>query len=290
MGQHGPARARRPAILLGLLLASGLFAVSPSRWAHSERALPDTTDISPGFRHGVTRAIKADIGDLSTLQVFDRRWSEGRELVAHHESEPENVPATVRERLAFATTDEVPVVNFAAADPVDARMAPFEAVMSDPEETLPILERGLSVGPLELAAISFREQKCLADAVYFEARGESREGQIAVAQVVLNRVESTYYPNTICGVVYQNQDKHNRCQFSFACDGKSERVADRSAWRRAVDVARSVLLSGGKVRIAAVGDATHYHATSVRPVWAGEMRRVDVIGSHIFYERRSSRG
>ena len=107
---------------------------------------------------------------------------------------------------------------------------------------------------------------------------------------MLNRVESTYYPNTICGVVYQNQDKHNRCQFSFACDGKSERVADRSAWRRAVDVARSVLLSGGKVRIAAVGDATHYHATSVRPVWAGEMRRVDVIGSHIFYERRSSRG
>ena len=180
--------------------------------------------------------------------------------------------------------------DFAAADPIDAKMAPFRAVMSDPEEALPILERGLSVGPLELAAISFREQKCLADAVYFEARGESREGQIAVAQVILNRVESTYYPNTICGVVYQNQDKLNRCQFSFACDGKAERVADRAAWRRAVDVARSVLLSGGKVRIAAVGGATHYHATSVHPVWAGEMRRVDVIGSHVFYERRSSRG
>ncbi len=289
MGQRRPARAQRPTILLVLILASGLVALSPSRWAHSERALPDSSPATPGFRHGVTRAIKADVGSLSTLQIFDDHWSSGESL-AVRESSPETLPELSLDFLPGMAPESSPIINFAAADPADAAMAPFEAVMTDPEEVVPILRRGLSIDPLELAAISSREQKCLADAVYFEARGESREGQIAVAQVVLNRVESGYYPNTICGVVYQNQDKLNRCQFSFACDGAAESIADHSAWRRAVDVARSVLLSGGKTRIAAVGNATHYHATSVSPVWARSMKKVDVIGSHVFYQRVAASG
>ncbi|SDB50533.1 cell wall hydrolase [Bauldia litoralis] len=286
MGLRRPARAQRPTILLVLILASGLFALSPSRWAHSERAQPEIGSSSAGLRHGVTRAIKADIGALSTLQTFDSHWSMG-EFVLRRETSPESLPEMMTGSLP--APESLPIINFAAADPVDAAMAPFEAVMSAPQEALPVLQRGLLLDPLEFAAISSSEQKCLADAVYFEARGESLEGQIAVAQVVLNRVDSRYYPNTICGVVYQNQDKLNRCQFSFACDGRAETIADKGSWRRAVDVARKVLLGGGATRIAAVGSATHYHATSVSPVWAGEMNKVDVIGSHIFYQRRSSR-
>ncbi len=79
------------------------------------------------------------------------------------------------------------------------------------------------------ASDSASELKCLATAIYFEARGEPEEGQLAVAQVVLNRVKNPAYPNTICGVVYQNKTKRNRCQFSFACDGRSDRITDMTA-------------------------------------------------------------
>ena len=102
--------------------------------------------------------------------------------------------------------------------------------------------------------------------------------------MVVNRVREQSLSEQICGVVYQNEDKLHRCQFSFACDGVSDRVADRTAWRRAVEVARQVLLGGSSARLAEVGNATHYHATSVLPLWASDMRRVDIIGHHVFYE------
>jgi spore germination cell wall hydrolase CwlJ-like protein len=167
-------------------------------------------------------------------------------------------------------------------DLIDPSAVKFRASLV-PGFVAPVREHGAKAGA------QGRSRACLATAVYFEARSESEEGQRAVAAVILNRVKAANYPSTVCGVVYQGAKRRNRCQFSFACDGKAENVADRSAWRRAVDVARSVLLSGGKVRIAAVGNATHYHATSVHPVWAGQMRRVDIIGSHVFYVGRSAR-
>jgi spore germination cell wall hydrolase CwlJ-like protein len=125
------------------------------------------------------------------------------------------------------------------------------------------------------------QQLCLARAIYFEARGESPVGQAAVAQVVLNRVKNPAYPKTICGVVYQNRNWRNRCQFSFACDGKPERIRAQTAWSRAKDLARDV--TNGKVWLRAVGDSTHYHATYVSPRWARFMKRTDRIGRHIFY-------
>lgn len=129
-----------------------------------------------------------------------------------------------------------------------------------------------------------KEQRCLAEAVYFEARSESEEGQAAVAQVVLNRVKSGLYPSSICGVVYQNRHRHLACQFTFACEGKALRVTEPEPWDRAKRIASAVL--EGKTYLADVGGATHYHASYVRPYWAKRLKKMDVIGRHVFYKLR----
>jgi spore germination cell wall hydrolase CwlJ-like protein len=126
----------------------------------------------------------------------------------------------------------------------------------------------------------------LADAIYFEARGESLRGQMAVAQVVINRVFSGYYPNNVCGVVYQNTHRHRRlrCQFSFTCDGIPDRINEPDAWERAKRIAHDAL--DGNFWLNDVGKATHYHARWVHPWWVREMRRLDRIGVHTFYRPR----
>jgi hypothetical protein len=130
--------------------------------------------------------------------------------------------------------------------------------------------------------VSDKELWCLATAIYFEARGESYRGQVAVAQVVLNRTKDHRYPNTICGVVYQNQTQRNACQFSFACDGIPETINDRTSWAQAEDIAKR--FTAGQLYLTEVGDATHYHATYVRPAWAPRMNKVTQIGLHVFYK------
>ncbi|HEY4775118.1 MAG TPA: cell wall hydrolase [Xanthobacteraceae bacterium] len=129
-----------------------------------------------------------------------------------------------------------------------------------------------------------KAEKCLAEAVYFEARGEPLRGQIAVAQVVMNRVFSGFYPNEVCGVVYQNAHRRLACQFTFACDGIPDRVREAAAWQRAKEIAREML--DGKLWLSDVGKATHYHANYVQPWWARTMRRMDRIGVHLFYRPR----
>ncbi|MEI9916791.1 MAG: cell wall hydrolase [Methylovirgula sp.] len=131
---------------------------------------------------------------------------------------------------------------------------------------------------------SQREEHCLAQAIYFEARSESEKGQAAVAQVVLNRVSSGLYPPTICGVVFQNRQYYHACQFSFACEGRSLRVTEPEAWRRAEHIAAAV--TSGQTYVADVGDATHYHALYVHPYWARRLQRTDRIGQHVFYKLR----
>ena len=138
--------------------------------------------------------------------------------------------------------------------------------------------------PLPAEVFSAKEQKCLAEAVYFEARGEAIKGQAAVAQVVLNRVRNPAYPKTICGVVYQNTNWLNHCQFSFACDGRKHRITEMAHWTVAQQVARAV--TAGQIWFPEVGSATHYHAVYVRPRWARTMIKVDKIGLHIFYRTR----
>ncbi len=129
-----------------------------------------------------------------------------------------------------------------------------------------------------------KEQRCLAEAVYFEARSEGEQGRAAVAQVVLNRVKSGLYPNTVCGAVYQNASRHLACQFTFACEGKSLRITEPGPWRDAVRIAREVY--DGTTYLADVGASTHYHADYVRPYWARKLKKMDTIGRHVFYKLR----
>jgi spore germination cell wall hydrolase CwlJ-like protein len=130
-----------------------------------------------------------------------------------------------------------------------------------------------------------KAEKCLADAVYFEARGEETRGQIGVAQVILNRAFSGHYPTSVCGVVYQNAYRYMACQFSFACDGVRNQVREPGRWELATKIARDML--DGKLWLPEVGKATHYHATYVRPGWARQMRKMHKLGLHIFYRPRA---
>ena len=129
-----------------------------------------------------------------------------------------------------------------------------------------------------------KAEKCLADAIYFESRGEAERGQVAVAQVVINRVFSGYYPEDVCGTVYQNAHRHLACQFTFACEGKKLIVNDQGSWVRATRIARDML--DGELWLNDVGKATHYHAYWVKPDWIREMRKIQRIGVHTFYRPR----
>jgi len=130
-----------------------------------------------------------------------------------------------------------------------------------------------------------KSEKCLAEAVYFEARGEAVRGQIAVAQVVLNRAFSGFYPTTVCGVVYQNKHRHLACQFTFACDNVADIVREPDMWDRARKIAKAML--DGQLWLPEVGKSTHYHAYWVHPSWVSEMKKMYKFGVHTFYRPRA---
>ena len=138
--------------------------------------------------------------------------------------------------------------------------------------------------PLPKSQFSARARKCLAEGIYFEARGESKKGQAAVAQVIVNRVKNPVFPNTICGVVYHNKHRRNACQFSFACDGIRDRIRSRKSWRVAKSIANDII--EGREWLPEIGSSSHYHATYVRPRWARKMKRMTRIGKHIFFRTR----
>jgi spore germination cell wall hydrolase CwlJ-like protein len=131
------------------------------------------------------------------------------------------------------------------------------------------------------------EMWCLAQNIYYEARGSNRADRVAVADVVLNRVKHTYYPDTICGVVQQGLKyadgsmRRNKCQFSWYCDGKSDWPADTDSWVDAQMIAYNMLVFGDSRGL--TEGATHYHADYVNPRWARDLQLVGRIGVHIFY-------
>ncbi|MBD8065451.1 cell wall hydrolase [Devosia sp. PTR5] len=188
-------------------------------------------------------------------------------------------------RISVASID--PSIGTGALEAIDG-IAPSSSVptpampseqLAYARETAPVtgsFSRGKTM------QVSDKERWCLATAIYFEARGENYRGQVGVAQVVLNRVKDHRYPSTICGVVFQNQSKRNACQFSFACDGIPEVVTEKEPWAQAEEIAARAL--DGELYLTEVGDATHYHATYVRPAWAPRMQKVTQIGMHVFYK------
>lgn len=122
--------------------------------------------------------------------------------------------------------------------------------------------------------------ECLTQAIYYEARNESEEGQAAVAEVVLNRARSGRYPREVCAVVYQRNSR--TCQFTFTCDGSiGARPVNSAAWARAERIAREAL--GGRKAAGLPDHALNYHANYVRPSWGKRLQRVRQIGAHIFY-------
>ena len=137
-----------------------------------------------------------------------------------------------------------------------------------------------------------REHACLALAIYHEARGEPLEGQIAVAMTVLNRVASRAYPDTVCGVVFQNMRRRNACQFTFACNGRALAPADGRAFARSAALARIVLKRAAAPAAYAndyflntmrkYAHVTHYHRVDVNPAWSARLVAVRRVGDHLF--------
>ncbi|WP_338721873.1 cell wall hydrolase [Devosia sp. XK-2] len=130
------------------------------------------------------------------------------------------------------------------------------------------------------------ERECLAQAIYHEARGETATGQLAVANIIVNRARSAKFPGSLCGVIYQNAEKGRyRCQFTFACDGRDDTPGERRAWARSQDLAKKVYAEyalGDEIGILP-DSALYYHTTAVHPSWANTFSRVAAVDSHIFY-------
>ncbi len=160
--------------------------------------------------------------------------------------------------------------------------------------TLPsISDRGITASPTSItydnaflssmsAPSGGAEWRCLSEALYHEARGENTKGLFAVGEVILNRVDSAAYPNSVCAVVHQGTGRKYACQFTWTCDGRSDAINNRSAFNRVGKVAK-LLLDGAPRELTA--GATHYHTTAVSPSWARRFPQTAKYGVHIFYRQ-----
>lgn len=124
------------------------------------------------------------------------------------------------------------------------------------------------------------QHNCLATAIYYEARSESLSGQLAVAEVIMNRVADARFPGSVCDVVFQGSYRNTGCQFTFTCDGALARKPRGIRWERAQSVAAHVVLGLNEPR---TGGATHYHADYVDPIWNAGLVKTETIDTHIFY-------
>ena len=129
---------------------------------------------------------------------------------------------------------------------------------------------------------SNKQMSCLAEALYFEARGEPIKGQLAVGEVILNRVEDTRYPSSICKVINQGTGRRFACQFTYTCDGKLETVHERKPYEMALKIAK-ILMTTHDRRL--TRGSTHYHSNYVNPKWSKKFERVAKFGRHIFYRQ-----
>lgn len=180
------------------------------------------------------------------------------------------------------------LVNYLAAETANARNALDSPRLKPAKATTAMLTSDDALAnfidfdftTLTVAKLDAEERICLAQAIYYEARSEPRVGQLAVADVVLNRVASPLYPNSICEVVYQGSERLTGCQFSFTCDGSMGARLNKRKWNAAEDMAGAILAG---VRVPVSRSATHYHANYVSPPWAARLTPTATIGTHKFY-------
>jgi spore germination cell wall hydrolase CwlJ-like protein len=309
-----------PPASAGPAAPTAVAAVAPKPETKSPAKAPATAPVTSGPM--VNRAAKADrlVPAVAIMEngASGSLYADGGPLVfgttANIEMPAEVTVAAARPVFVASVTPPVPKpaerkaeaakaapVVTAYADPESKKdvTAPFRAVMADIKDKNGSVSKPAEIystkepvkedvahawvnNPIPASARSPAEIKCLADAIYFEARGEPIRGQLAVAQVVINRLKNPAYPKTVCGVVYQNEGMRNKCQFSFACDGIPEVVEEKDAWATAMMLARKSLYGEAEF-LSDVGSATHYHATYVRPDWAPTMKKMQKIGVHIFY-------
>ncbi len=178
-----------------------------------------------------------------------------------------------QERAAIQQVPDVRLAALTAVPPASARNIPTAPDLITYDTTFLASQPSASGG---------EQWRCLAEALYFEARGESVVGMFAVGEVIMNRVDSARYPSTLCGVINQGTGRKFACQFTYTCDGNAEQIHEQAAWDRVGKVAR--LLMDGAPRQLTAG-ATHYHTRAVNPRWARVFPRTASIGSHYFYRQ-----
>lgn len=291
--QFGDIERRRPSDAVVVAVATPLHDQGVAE-GKAPDPVPAASTISDGAAYA--GAAPENLAAVTSIPMLPR------ESGANHDGTTPSVAAMNGGRMPATTTPAVEAPVAVAALPVATSSGEGASVGSAvasttgraPAVDAAVLRAGLEADGRLVTRLSrrlfipeaqvARAEQCLAEAIYFEARGEPLEGQYAVAQVVINRVRSGYYPDTICGVVYQNKQRRNACQFSFACDRIADRVNNRYAWSIATRIARDV--TEGGAWLTEVGDSTHYHATYVRPRWIRDMVKLDTIGRHIFYRVR----
>jgi len=269
VGSHYMSKATASNSLVEINSRYGVSSGSSSAAAHWRDVVSPATTI----------ASKGSLIDESVGEDFRVVPTDNRIIVASYGKSD-----FVSEEIEFSTT------------PGEARLpspgsllpgARVKLVSIPPSPSISQLESGFRLGRGEKRKVLKKrqarldEKNCLARAIYFEARSEPEAGQIAVANVILNRVKSKRYPNTICGVVYEGAHRLNSCQFSFACDGKQDSPRGPKEWAKAKKLASRALAGEAYVRV--LSTATNYHADYVNPRWSGTMKRLIKIGRHIFY-------
>jgi spore germination cell wall hydrolase CwlJ-like protein len=187
---------------------------------------------------------------------------------------PRNDAMARSDRVLFAA---LAIVLVTASTALGAAMTYRPSLPSGAANSAPAPQGAQDMVLAQLVA----EHRCLSEALYYEARGEGRIGEQAVAEVVFHRMNAGNYGHSICAVVYEGSS-HRGCQFSFTCDGARHRPLEAAAWTQSEQLAAQILT--GEVRLRnATGGATNYHAVSVSPYWAPALTRTAHIGNHIFY-------
>jgi len=243
---------------------------------------PLTADVKSDAKANVKAEVKVEAKAETKADVKPESLTALAQAPAHDAAAEAAVTEPVR--VASAEPGIIPPALTLAPTPVSL---PLQDVVPIPIGKVPLPREAPGLPPPSPAELLKLDEKdyakaehCLARAIYFESRSEPVRGQEAVAQVVMNRVFSGFYPKDVCGVIYQNANRRLACQFTFACDGKRKVINERGAWARANRIAKQTL--DGKLYVASVAKSTHYHAAYVHPYWTREMHKLARYGIHTF--------
>ena len=261
MPRHRPGP--RCAGLRALLLCAAMLLPAAN-------AAADTFDTASPYRGALTDALSGELAALSAIAARDGLDGLGR-------IDPDQDAAARGEGPSLAAIQALHGQDIE----VSRRIGGMQDQMTT-EQLLASLGDKLDTNALDRIEVGERseEWRCLAEAMYFEARGEDLAGQIAVAEVVLNRVDSARYPDTVCDVVSQGTGNGRACQFSYNCDGLSNKVGNKPVWNRIGKIAW--LMLQGRPRTL-TDEALYFHSTAVSPSWSRKFVRTAKIGRHIFY-------